>query len=127
VDVAPALLAAHPPQRALRLWLDRLAVYGQIKRGLADAFQSATYRQLADEGYGPVIGAITLLLDACKTAGAAREDIEAGEVLLLASFLWRIDTNDDWAARTGRMLDVIVKGLTPDTAASATDSLAAPC
>jgi AcrR family transcriptional regulator len=111
VDAAPALLAEHPPRQALRRWLDRLARYGQIKRGLAGAFQTATYRQLAGEGYGPVINAITMLLDACKAAGAVREDIEAEEVLLLVGFLWRIDTDDSWAIRTTRMLDVVMQGL----------------
>jgi AcrR family transcriptional regulator len=111
VDAAPGLLAGHPPQEALRLWLDRLAVYGQIKRGLAGAFHTATHKQLAGEGYGPVIGAITLLLDACKKAGAVRGDIEAEEVLLLVGFLWRIETDDSWAVRTARMLDVVMAGL----------------
>jgi AcrR family transcriptional regulator len=111
VDAAPALLAEHPPREALRLWLDRLAVYGQIKRGLAGAFHSATHKQLAGEGYGPVIGTIRLLLDACKKAGAVRGDVEAEEVLLLVGFLWRIDTDDSWAVRTARLLDIVMRGL----------------
>src|SRR5580700_10735083 len=36
VDLAPALIAKHPPLVALRLWFDRLAHYGRIKHGLAD-------------------------------------------------------------------------------------------
>lgn len=111
VDAAPALLAEHPPREALRLWLDRLALYGQIKRGLAGAFHTATHSQLAGEGYGPVINAITLLLDACKEVGAVRADIEAEEVLLLVGFLWRIETDDNWAVRTARMLDLVMAGL----------------
>jgi AcrR family transcriptional regulator len=111
VDAAPALLAEHPPREALRLWLDHLALYGQIKRGLVGAFQSATYKQLAGEGYGPVTSAITLLLDAGKEAGAVRNDIEAEELLLLVGFLWRIETDDSWAERTSRMLDVVMDGL----------------
>ena len=111
VDAAPAQLAEHPPREALRLWLDRLALYGQIKRGLAGAFHTATHSQLAGEGYGPVINAITLLLDACKEVGAVRADIEAEEVLLLVGFLWRIETDDNWAVRTARMLDLVMAGL----------------
>ena len=111
VDAAPALLAEHPPREALRLWLDRLAQYGQIKSGLVGAFNTATHKQLAGEGYGPVINAITMLLDACKQAGAVREDVEAEEVLLLVGFLWRIETDDKWAARTARMLDLVMEGL----------------
>jgi AcrR family transcriptional regulator len=111
VDAAPALLAEHPPREALRLWLDRLALYGQIKRGLAGALHTATYQQLAGEGYGPVINAITTLLDACKQAGVVRNDVEAEEVLLLVGFLWRIETDDSWAVRTARMLDLVMEGL----------------
>lgn len=113
VDAAPTLVAEHPPRQALRLWLDRLASYGQIKRGLAGAFHTATHKQLAGEGYGPVINAITTLLDACKKAGAVREDVEAEEVLLLVGFLWRIDPDDNWSVRTSRMLDLVMDGLAP--------------
>lgn len=111
VGAAPALLAQHPPRQALRLWLDRLAVYGQIKRGLAGALHTATYRQLAGEGYGPVIGAISMLLGAGQEAGMIRDDIEAEEVLLLVGFLWRIETDAAWAERTGRLLDLVMHGL----------------
>ena len=111
VDAAPALLAEHPPREALRLWLDQLALYGQIKRGLAGAFYTATHKQLAGEGYGPVIKAITMLLDACKEAGVVRNDVEAEELLLLVGFLWRIEADDSWAVRTARMLDIVMKGL----------------
>ncbi len=72
VDAAPALLAAHPPFAALRLWCDRLAAYGRIKHGLAGALHTVMRAELADEGYGPVLGAITLLLNACKEAGVTR-------------------------------------------------------
>ena len=113
VDAAPALVAEHPPREALRLWLDRLALYGQIKRGLAGAFHTATHKQLAGEGYGPVISAISTILDACKETGAVREDVEAEEVLLLVGFLWRIETDDKWAVRTARMLDLVMEGVAP--------------
>jgi AcrR family transcriptional regulator len=113
VDAAPTLLADHPPREALRLWLDRLSTYGQIKRGLAGAFHAATYKQLAGEGYGPVIAAIAMLLDACKATGAVRQDVEAEEVLLLVGFLWRIETDSGWAVRTARMLDLVMEGLAP--------------
>jgi AcrR family transcriptional regulator len=115
IDAAPALLAAHPPRAALRLWLDHLARYGQIKRGLATAFHTPMYAQLAGEGYGPVINAIRLLLDAGKEAGAVRPDIEPEEVLLLVGFLWRIEPDDGWAARTARMLDLVMDALTAGT------------
>jgi AcrR family transcriptional regulator len=111
VDAVPALLAEHPPREALRLWLDRLAVYGQIKHGLAGALHTATHAQLAGEGYGPVISAITVLLEAGQEAGEVRSGIEAEEMLLLVGFLWRIETDGAWAERTARMLDLVMQGL----------------
>ena len=111
VDSAPALLAGHAPIEALRLWFDRLASYGRIKHGLAGAIHAVMRARLADEGYGPVVGAITLLLDACKEAGSVRPDLDAEEVLLLVGFLWRIDPDPDWEARSARMLDLAMAGL----------------
>src|SRR5580704_12330249 len=35
-DAAAELLSEHEPLRALRLWFDRLAYYGQIKHGLGN-------------------------------------------------------------------------------------------
>jgi hypothetical protein len=72
VDAASALLKEHPPAAALRLWFDRLAHYGRIKHGLAGALHAATSDGLAGETYGPVIGAITLLLRACEEDGSVR-------------------------------------------------------
>lgn len=111
VDAAPALLAAHPPFAALRLWCDRLAAYGRIKHGLAGALHTVMRAELADEGYGPVLGAITLLLNACKEAGVTRPDVDAEEVLLLVGFLWRIEPDRDWEARARHLLDLVMDGL----------------
>jgi AcrR family transcriptional regulator len=110
IDAAPALLAANPPFEALRLWFDRLASYGRIKHGVADAVEAATRAELSNEYYDQVVAAITLLLDAGKTADAVRSDVDADEVLLLVGFLWRID-NPDWEARSRHMLDLVMDGL----------------
>ncbi len=117
VDAAPALLAAHPPFEALRLWFDRLAYHGRIKHGLAGALHAVTRAELANGHYGPVLGAIALLLHACQEAGAVRPDIDAEEVLLLVGFLWRIDLDADWEARSRHLLDLVMDSLRrqPDT------------
>lgn len=112
IDAAPALLAAHPPDEALRLWFDRLASYGRIKHGLADALEAATRADLSGEYYHQVAGAITLLLQACQQAGAVRQDVDADEVLLLVGFLWRID-NTDWEIRSRHLLDLVMDSLRP--------------
>jgi AcrR family transcriptional regulator len=111
VDSAPVLLEEHPPLDALRLWFDRLAYYGRIKHGLADVLHAATSDGLVGETYGPVIGAITLLLRACEEAGSIRSGLDPDDVLLMLGFLWRIDASGDWEARANRMLDLVVDGL----------------
>ena len=110
-DSAPLLLAQHPPLTALRLWFDRLADYGRIKHGLADVLHAATSDDLAGETYGPVIGAITLLMQACQDAGSIGSNLSPDDVLLVVGFLWRLDIGDDWAARSGRLLDLVMDGL----------------
>jgi AcrR family transcriptional regulator len=110
-DAAAELLAQHPPQRALRLWFDRLAYYGMIKHGLADVLHAATSDGLAGETYGPVIGAITLLLTACEEDGSVRSGIDPDDVILLLGFLWRIDPGPAAANRAARLLDLIMAGL----------------
>jgi AcrR family transcriptional regulator len=109
-DFAPILLEEHPPLLALRLWFDRLAHYGRIKHGLADVLHAATSDGLAGETYGPVIGAVTLLLRACEEAGSIRPGLDPDDVLLVMGFLWRLDAGTDWEARASRLLDIVMDG-----------------
>ncbi len=110
-DSAAELLAENEPLRALRLWFDRLAYYGMIRQGLANALHAATSDGLAGETYRPVIGAITLLITACADDGGIRPGIDPDDVLLLLGFLWRIDPGAGAGARAARLLDLIVDGL----------------
>ncbi|MFI5934346.1 TetR/AcrR family transcriptional regulator [Actinoplanes sp. NPDC051494] len=110
IDAAPALLAAHPPVAALRLWFDRLASYGRIKHGVAEAVHAATRAEISGDYYPRVTAAITLLLDAGAATGDLRADVTADDVLLLVGFLWRLD-NDGWESRARHLLDVVMDGL----------------
>ncbi len=112
IDAAPVLLAQYPPDQALRRWFGRLASYGRIKHGVAQAVEAATRADLSSAWYGPVTGAITLLLEAGQAAGQIRADIDADEVLLLVGFLWRLD-NDGWEKRAAHLLDLVMDGLRP--------------
>ncbi|WP_410640790.1 TetR/AcrR family transcriptional regulator [Amycolatopsis sp. lyj-346] len=113
VDAAPELLREHAPEEALRQWFERLAAYGRIKHGAAQAVEAATRADLSGEYYEPVCAAITLLLDAGKAAGTLREDVDAEDVLLLVGFLWRNDFGAERAARTRHLLSVVLDGLRP--------------
>jgi AcrR family transcriptional regulator len=111
VDLAPALIARHPPLTALRLWFERLAHYGRIKHGLADVLHAAMNDGVVRETYGPMVGAIDLLLRACKASGDIRHGVDAEDVLLLMGFLWRIEPGRDGEARAERLLDLVMDGL----------------
>jgi AcrR family transcriptional regulator len=112
-ELAPTLLEKHPPLEALRAWMDRLAHYGMTKAGLADALNAAgtSHDALAAESYGPVMGALSMLLAANEDAGTIRRGLDPDDVLLMLGFLWRIDPKSDWASRAARMLDLVMDGL----------------
>jgi AcrR family transcriptional regulator len=110
VEAAPALLRAQPPVRALRLWLDELAVFGREKHALADVLDAATRDELHNRQYDRILAAIAALLDAGKQAEQVRPDIRPDELLPLVSFLWQLDTSQD--TRIPHLLDVVVDGLT---------------
>jgi AcrR family transcriptional regulator len=112
-EAAPALLASHPPLDALRAWMDRLAHYGMTKAGLAEALNTAStsHDSLAAESYGPVIGALSMLLKANEEAGTVRPGLDPDDVLLILGFLWRIDPKSDWRSRADRLLGLLMDGL----------------
>lgn len=109
IGAAPTLLGEHRPARALRLWLDELAVFGRKKHALADVLDSATRAELHDAQYDRIIAAIAALLDAGKGAGELREDIRPDELLPLVSFLWQLDTRRD--TRIPHLLDLVTDGI----------------
>lgn len=118
VDSAAMLLKEHSPLDALRLWFDRLAYYGRIKHGAADVLHAAISDGLPGETYGPVIRAITLLLRASE-AGSIRPGLDPDDILLLMSFLLRIDDRDAWQERARRMVNLVMDGLRADAPAAA--------
>ena len=111
VDLAPALVTRHSPLVALRRWFDRLAHYGRIKHGLADVLHAAMNEGVLGETYGPMVGAIGLLLRACEASGCVRSGVDAEDVLLLMGFLWRIEPGRVGEARAERLLDLVIDGL----------------
>jgi len=112
VDAAPGLLERLAPVPALRAWFGQLAEYGRVKHGLLDVVYASMHKQLDDEGTGPVLDAIQLILEAGQAAGSLRTDLSAEDVLLLVGFLWRLDLRDNWPTQSARLLDVVMDGLT---------------
>jgi AcrR family transcriptional regulator len=111
VDLAPALLAEHPPLIALRLWFDRLAHYGRIKHSVADALHAVMNESVHGETYGPMVDAIDQLLRAGEKTGVVRPGVDAEDLLLMVGFLWRTPPGASGEARAERLLDLVVESL----------------
>jgi AcrR family transcriptional regulator len=110
VAAAPALLARHEPLTALARWLDRVADYAQLKRGVFAAVEAAVSQDLAAHSLGPIGEAVTTLLDAGKADGTIRPDVDARDVILLIGYLTRL-AQAEWDARSRHLLQVVLDGL----------------
>ncbi len=90
--------------------LRRVADYARVKRGVFAAVKLAVQQDLSGHSLGPIGDAITMLLDAGKADGTIRADVDARDVILLISFLSRLD-HDEADERAHHVLDLIVDGL----------------
>ena len=106
VGAVPGLLAGLPPLVALRQWTTQLVEAMRRKHGLGDALSAGAHQAITEQTYGPVVAAITELLDAGKQDGSIRADADPGDFLQLTAALWR--ASDD---RSPRMLGLILDGL----------------
>jgi AcrR family transcriptional regulator len=110
---ARTLLAAHPPARALRLWMDLFADWLATKHGMTD-----TLLAMIDTGEislahsrRELLTAITAILDAGATAGDIRTDITAEDVAAALLGLLAVAGKRDHRAQAERLLDLLMDGL----------------
>ncbi|MGI5324104.1 TetR/AcrR family transcriptional regulator [Actinomadura nitritigenes] len=112
VAAAPHLLETHEPLDALAAWFDRVAAYARVKRDVFAAIEAATWRDLAAHSLGPIGEAVEHLLAAGRSAGSVRADAEARDVIVLISWLSRLD-DAELDARGPRLLSILIDGLRP--------------
>ncbi|MFJ4368666.1 TetR/AcrR family transcriptional regulator [Streptomyces chartreusis] len=105
----PDLLARMPPLEALRHWTMNLVEAMRRKHGLGDALSPGAHQAISEQSYGPVIVAITEILDAGKKDGSIRVDADPGDFLQLTGALWRAASSPE--DRAPRMLALILDGL----------------
>ncbi|MCF2534132.1 TetR/AcrR family transcriptional regulator [Streptomyces sp. FB2] len=105
----PDLLGELPPLEALRTWTLDLVEAMRRKHGLGEALSPSAHQAMSEQSYGPVITAITELLDAGKKDGSIRADAEPGDFLQLTGALWRAAAVPE--DRAPRMLALILDGL----------------
>ena len=104
-------LTRHPPKVALRRWMDRYASFVAAKRGMAESLHA-----MFDSGAmepsktrDSITGAVDLLLRAGVSDGTLRSDVQADDVV---SSLIGIFLASGSPEQTGRMLDLLVAGVT---------------
>jgi AcrR family transcriptional regulator len=107
VGSVPGLLSTVPPVEALRRWTVELVGAMRRKHGLGDALSPDARRSATEQSYGPVLSAITRLLDAGKQDGTIRPDADPADFLQLTAALWRAAPD-----RSDPMLALILDGLT---------------
>ncbi|AWE54328.1 TetR/AcrR family transcriptional regulator [Streptomyces nigra] len=105
----PDLLGELPPLEALRTWTLDLVEAMRRKHGLGEALSPSAHQAMSEQSYGPVVTAITELLDAGKKDGSIRADAEPGDFLQLTGALWRAAAVPE--DRAPRMLALILDGL----------------
>jgi len=110
VETADTLLADHDPLTALHRWFDRVAEYAAVKRGVFAALEVGTGKDLAAHSLGPIGDAVTRPLDAGRTAGTIRTDVDARDVIILIGYLSRLEPAE-FDDRARRLLGVILDGL----------------
>jgi AcrR family transcriptional regulator len=109
IDTVPGLLSEKPPLEALRHWTSDLVEAMRQKHGLGDALSASAHETITEQTYGPVVAAITELLDAGKQDRSIRADADPADFLQLTGALWR--TAPGPGDRSPRMLALILDGL----------------
>ncbi|OQR65840.1 TetR family transcriptional regulator [Streptomyces maremycinicus] len=112
VGAVSDLLARNPPLEALRHWTIDLVEAMRRKHGLGDALGPGAHQAISEQSYGPVVAAITELLDAGKKDGSIRPDADPGDFLQLTGALWRAASSPE--DRAPHMLALILDGLRTD-------------
>ncbi|OBH02982.1 MULTISPECIES: TetR/AcrR family transcriptional regulator [unclassified Mycobacterium] len=107
---AERLLERHPPEQALRRWMDRYAGFVAAKRGMAESlhaiFDSGAMQPSRTRD--SIVGAVELLLRAGADDGSLRADVQADDVV---SSLIGIFLASGSPEQTGRMLDLLAAGV----------------
>ncbi|MFI5907664.1 TetR/AcrR family transcriptional regulator [Dactylosporangium sp. NPDC051541] len=110
VAAAPRLLETHEPVEALAAWFARVAAYARVKRDVFAAVEASTGRNLAAHSLGPIGEAVEMLLAAGRDTATIRPDAEARDVIVLISWLSRLD-DTELDARGPRLLGILIDGL----------------
>jgi AcrR family transcriptional regulator len=112
-DAAERLLDSHPPIEALREWLKLMVDYLATKKVIAPALGTMTGGASAIYESSSLLlrAAVARLVEAAIAAGDIRGDVEVADVLHAMTGFTFGAAGPDWAARTLRLIDILMDGL----------------
>lgn len=110
VTAAAELLVDREPLAALAAWFERVEAYARVKSHIFAAVEAATWQDLTAHSLGPIGEAVELLLAAGRADGSLRTDVDARDVVVLISWLSRLD-DEELDERGSRLLSVVLDGL----------------
>ena len=113
VAAATELLAAHPPDVALELWMDRYVDYVAAKRGMSGALRAIieSGNDIYADTRGELQGVFAMLLKAGVDAGTLRADVDAEDIFRATGSVFLLPQEDGWREQAARLLRLILDGL----------------
>jgi AcrR family transcriptional regulator len=109
------LLAALPPERALRTWMDRFAGYVRAKREMADALRAvfAAGAVTVSEAREQLTAAVQTILDAGIAAGTLRDDVRADDIVATIVGMFTATSLAGGQEQLERMFDLLMNAVRP--------------
>ena len=107
------LLAALPPERALRTWMDRFAGYVRAKREMADALRAvfAAGAVTVSEAREQLAAAVQAILDAGIAAGTLRDDVRADNIVATIVGMFTATSLAGGQEQLERMFDLLMNAV----------------
>ncbi len=107
------LLADHPPDTALAIWMGNFAGYVATKKGMAMALKAVlgADNELFTYSHDRIHSALATLVAAAVSGATIRADADADDLLRGMSGICMATDSPGWQDRTGRLIALLVDGL----------------
>ena len=110
---ADELLGQHPPEQALRAWMDRFADYVAAKREMADALRAvfAAGGVTVSQSRSQLTDAVRTILDAGIAAGTLRDDVRPEDIVATIVGMFTATSLDGGHEQLERMFDLLMNAV----------------